>query len=203
MPSRYIHKVYAPDAYYHVYNRGVGKRTIFKDSTDYAVFLNLLKRHLSINPTKDKQGRVYPNYHAEIDLLAFCLMPNHFHLFVFQSDKNAMTKLLRSICVAYTMYFNRKYRRVGPLFQSRFKASIILDDVYLQHISRYIHLNPPNYINWEFSSLPYYLGKKHAEWINPQPILGLFENNNYLSFLEDYEKSKEILDEIKSQLASS
>jgi putative transposase len=201
MPSRHIVKMYANDAYYHIFNRGVNKRKIFLDEEDYTVFLHILKRHLSRGPIKDNVGREYANYHDEITLLAYCLMPNHFHLLVFQRESQAMTKLLRSTCIAYTLYFNKKYKRVGGLFQGHFKASMITSDTYLQHISRYIHLNPENYKQWKFSSLPYYEGRAQTDWIDPQLILDLFEAEDYATFLADYEGYRAILKEIKSELA--
>lgn len=201
MPSRYLEKEYVPDSYFHIFNRGVGRRTIYKDKKDYSVFLNLLKRYLGEEPIKDKQNREYPWYHNEMQLLAFCLMPNHFHLLIYQENEEAMTKLLRSLGTAYTMYFNKRYKRVGHLFQDRFKASRISNDAYLLHISRYIHLNPKDYLKWEFSSLPYYLDQKHSNWVRPQPILDLFEGESYINFVKDYESHKKIMDEIKSELA--
>lgn len=168
------------------------------------MFLSLFKRYLASNPSKDASGREYPWYRNEIELLTFCLMPNHYHLLVFQSEKDAFTKLLRSICTAYTMYFNKKYKRVGHLFQSRFKASMIQKDSYLLHISRYIHLNPDNYKSWRYSSLPYYLNEKHADWLNPKPVLELFDSKRqYLEFIEDYEDYREMLSQIKNELANT
>ena len=203
MPSKHIEKTYTPDTFYHVFNRGVGRRSIFKDDKDYAVFLNLLKRYLGDEPAIDKQSREYPWFRNEIQLLAFCLMPNHYHLLVYQTKESAMTSLMRSVCTSYTRYFNKKYKRVGHLFQDRFKASRISSDAYLLHISRYIHLNPKKYKNWQFSSLPYYLGQKQASWLDPQPILELFEGDSYIEFVEDYESQKDMLEEIKSELANS
>ena len=204
MPSKHIEKTYAQNAYYHAFNRGVNKRTIFIDQDDYAVFLNLLKRYLGKAKLKDKQGREYPNYHEDIQLLAFCLMPNHYHLFLFQRDNtDSITKLMRGVCTAYTGYFNKKHGRVGHLFQGHFKASMISNDAYLQHITRYIHLNPEQYKQWEFSSLPYYLGTKKADWVNPKPILELFGRESYEKFLEDYKDHREILKEIKADLADN
>lgn len=203
MPSRHSIKTYIPNTYYHIFNRGVGKRTIFKEQKDYIVFLNLLKRHLSLQPISDRQGREYPWYAKDIQLLAFCLMPNHFHLLVFQSDETAMTRLMRSICIAYTMYFNKKYKRVGHLFQDRFKAAIIDNDSYLQHISRYIHLNPESYQDYKWSSLPYYKAKMAAEWIKPDKILEIFDSREeYEIFLNDHKDHKQMLDEIKESLAN-
>lgn len=205
MPSKFREKVYLPDTYYHIYNRGVNKRSIFKTAEDYATFLNLLKRYLDDKPVLDNKGREYEWLHNKIELLAFCLMPNHFHLLIYQQDPDAMTRLIRGVGISYTGYFNKKYKRLGPLFQDRFKASIITRDDYLQHISRYIHLNPYNYQTWEFSSLPYYKGDKKTGWVQPERILELFDDNRseYIKFLADYEQHKKMLDEIKSDLADS
>lgn len=204
MPSRNVLKEYAPDSYYHIYNRGVNKRLIFSDNKDYTVFLSLLKRYLSKQPCLNKVGGEYPHYYEKIELLAFCLMPNHFHLLVYQhSEEQAIARFLQSVCTAYTMYFNKKNERVGPLFQGRFRASKISSDNYLQHISRYIHLNPVDYKKYEWSSLPYYLQNHKAEWLVPKRIREIFENDNYSAFLEDYEDYRRSLEEIKYELANS
>lgn len=71
MPSKNRNKIFVSDSYYHVYNRGVEKRIVFKDESDYAVFLNLLKRYLSNEETKDSKGRIYPNYYGRVELIAF------------------------------------------------------------------------------------------------------------------------------------
>jgi len=187
MPSRNILKDYSEDTFYHVYNRGVNKRQIFIDNQDYSVFLNLLKRYLSKEDEIDKKGRVYVSLYEELDLISFCLMPNHFHLFLFQNSKDAITKLLRSVCGSYTIYFNKKYERIGPLFQSRYKASTITNDAYFMHISRYIHINPKDYTSWEWSSLPYYLGSKQASWVKPGVVMDMFKDGeDYLEFLGQY-----------------
>lgn len=205
MPSRNIIKYYAPESYYHIYNRGVEKRNIFLDDQDYAVFLGYIKRHLNKDSTTNKvTGYIYPNYHDELMLLSFCLMPNHFHMLVYQySDVTVITKFLRSLCTAYTMYFNKKYKRVGHLFQERFKASAVSSDAYVQHISRYIHLNPKDYKNYQWSSLNYYLVRTHPDWVNPTPILNMFKDHDeYFTFVQDYEGQKEILEELKYELAN-
>jgi putative transposase len=203
MPSKYSVRDYAPDSYYHIFNRGVNKSLIFNDTQDYAVFLSFLKRHLDKMPEKDSKGREYLNFSEDIELLAFCLMPNHFHLLIYQVQPDSYTKLLRSICTAYTYYFNKKHKRVGHLFQDRFKASLISNDSYLQHISRYIHLNPENYKTHEWSSLLYYLGKKDSSWLNPQKIMGLFDfdTSQYEIFIDDYRNYEQSLDELSFILA--
>jgi putative transposase len=131
------------------------------------------------------------------------LMPNHFHLLIYQNEPTAMTRLLRGVCTSYSTYFNKKYRRIGPLFHERYKASRVDRDEYLQHISRYIHLNPESYKEWSFSSLPYYLGTKQAAWVRPERILELFRAGEYASFVSDYVSHKRALEEIKYELADS
>jgi putative transposase len=190
MPSRNTVKIYDTNAYYHVYNRGVEKRKIFLEDEDYAVFLNLFKRYLDKEPVRDNKGREYEHMRGDIELIAFCLMPNHFHLLLFQLENPfAMTKLLHAVCAAYTVYFNKKYDRVGGLFQGPYKASLILNESYLLHISRYIHLNPKDYMNWEWSSLPYWVGEKTAEWVIPGRLNDM-PKVEYLSFLQDYDDYK-------------
>lgn len=202
MPSRNIYKDYIAESYYHIYNRGIDKQDIFKDEDDYIVFLGLLKRYLSGEVSRKSSGVPLPSYRGQIELLAFCLMPNHFHLFIYQTSKDGMRLLLKSLGVAYAMYFNKKYQRLGPVFQQRYKASRITNDDYLLHISRYIHLNPKDYRSWQWSSYPYYEGKYKTDWVMPNRILELF-TGDYSVFLEDYKEQDEELDGIKSELANS
>lgn len=226
MPSKNRVKTYIENGYYHVYNRGVEKRNIFIDDQDYHVFLNFIKNYLLPPSTSEVvthplqeviglvpvRARPLRNFAEEITLLAYCLMPNHFHLLLHQVNKDSMRGFIQSLCTSYSMYFNKKYKRVGPLFQDVYKAALIMEEPYLLHLSRYIHLNPlesitgPSPVNIEkysYSSYPYYLGKKKAEWIDPQPILAFFKGRqrinlrdclSYQGFVEDYlEDSKEIL----------
>ena len=201
MPGRNIYKDYIPDSYYHIYNRGVGGQTVFKDNADYTVFLGLLKRYLDSQPSHSPEGEPYPSQFGKLELLAFCLMPSHFHLFVYQHSEDAMRLLMKSVGVAYGMYFNKKYDRLGPVFQQRYRASRISNEAYLLHISRYIHLNPQNYSTWEWSSLPYYTDKYRADWVQPEGILDLFEGDNYLKFVDEYKDRRDELEDIKHELA--
>jgi putative transposase len=202
MPGRNIIKEYASDQYYHVYSRGVAKQQIFLDEDDYAAFLHLLKRYLSPGKSVSKARVTYPSYYGRAELSAFCLMSNHVHLLIYQTDEKALPELMRSVMTSYSMYFNRKYKRVGPVFQSRYRASRITSDSYLDHISRYIHLNPREWLEYPYSSLKYYLGKAEAEWVAPKKILDLFPSTDqYLEFVKDYEGYKDMLDEIHWELA--
>lgn len=220
MPSRNTIKQYIENGHYHIYNRGVEKRNIFKDEQDYRVFLHLLKTLLSPlskefrHPLSEVTGfnpvRFRPllkTLHGEVELLAYCLMPNHFHLLLKQTTRSGMSDLMRRLSTAYSMYFNKKYRRVGHLFQGIYKAAYVDEDSYLLHLSRYIHLNPLELAltgfnlvkatEYPYSSYAYYLGKKNADWINPRPILAFFKTRqrmglkdffSYESFVEDFKE---------------
>jgi putative transposase len=204
MPSRNIVKVYAPHAFYHVYNRGVNRQVIFEDDEDFDYFTSLFKRHLQPTVEHDSKGREYPHYRPEIDLLAYCLMPNHFHLLVYQKESaDALVGLMRSIATAYTLYFNKRHNRRGPLFESHYLASMVQTDRYLQHISRYIHLNHSQYKQWSYSSYPIYEGQMVApSWLDTGIVLGLFDSKEqYTSFVHDYEDAQRSFSEIKKNLA--
>ena len=204
MPRRNVLKIDSDDSYYHIYTRGVNKQPVFAQAEDYKVFLNLLKRYLSISPTKDKNGAMYPHFYSKLELLCFCLMPNHIHLLVYQKDKGAMQSLMRGVMTSYSRYFNKSQARSGPLFESRYKASRVDKQTYLEHISRYIHLNPRSWRNYAYSSLPYFVKNWHAEWLMPGRVLNIFRSpEEYKNFLKDYESYKQTLDEIKAELADT
>ncbi len=136
MPSGNIVKSYDAGAYYHVYNRGVEKRAIFIDEEDYIVFERLLERYPGSTIQKDKFGREFADFSTTIELNAYCLMPNHFHMLLYTvGDGRAMADFMKRLCASYAVYFNKKYKRVGHLFQSNYKASHIMSDSYLQHIT--------------------------------------------------------------------
>lgn len=204
MPSRNVVKTYVTDSYYHVYNRGVAKQAIFRDETDKHYFIKLLARYLDPeNEDISQDGTRYRKFNDDVELFCYCLMKNHFHLLFFTvRDALLLPKLLQSVCTAYTMYFNKKYKRVGTLFQGVFKASRIDQDSYLQHISRYIHLNPRRHTTYRYSSYAYYTGTTPPRWLNPERILGLFEYDDYAEFVNDYEEHARMLDELKHELAN-
>lgn len=207
MASKNSIKQYNEDCYYHIYNRGVEKRLIFLDSQDYGVLLSYLKEYLSpkdeewlrtklTNPLisykeKDsilKQLRLN-NFFDEITLIAFCLMPNHFHLLIKQKSAQSIDKFMNSICIRYAMYFNRKYKRVGALFQDVYKAVLVKSDTQLLFLTSYIHRNPINNnqtptpellkkLLSQPSSFPEYLGKRETAWVHREEILSFFSQTN-------------------------
>lgn len=205
MPSRHIVKEFAPDTYYHLYNRGVNKRLIFKDEADYTVFLGMLKRYLSpelpiLIPRSRHRSK---NFSNRLELLAYCLMPNHFHLLVYQYDMKAISEFTQSLLTSYSVYFNKCHKRVGGLFQSRYHAARLTNDAYLTHISRYIHLNPRDYTRYPYSSYLYWVGQKRSDWLKPERLLEEFagDRQQYARFVADYVDYKKTLDVLKSQIA--
>lgn len=207
MPARNSIKQYLENGYYHLYNRGVEKRLIFMDQQDYAVFLSYLKEYLlpknekglrerlsdpnisSIEKNRIIKSLALNNFANEITLLAHCLMPNHFHFLVKQVSAKSIDAFMQSLNTRYTMYFNRKYNRVGSLYQAVYKACSVDTDEYLLQLSRYIHKQaldlhqPCSYLD--------YVGINNTEWIKAEEILSYFSSTNpllsYEAFMDETE----------------
>jgi putative transposase len=189
MPARAT--LFVPEGYYHIYNRGSEKRTIFLSDKDYQNFLKRLQENTI------KHG---------IDVLVYCLMPNHFHLLVRQKPQGSIQSFMHAIELGYAKFFNTKYERVGPLFQGRFKAKFIETDEYLLQLSAYIHRNPlgakysKNSLRL-LSSYPYSSYKryimKEPSYIKTDIILDYFSqtipNLSYKAFVEGFSPDIEAL----------
>ena len=202
MPSRNVLKIDIPNSYYHIYARGASRQKIFLEPADFYVFLDLFRRYLSAEEIRDSAGKKYTKLYDDISLHCYCLMDNHFHLLVYQTNQHAMQRLMRGVMTAYSRYFNKKYDRSGGLFESRYKASRISSDEYLMHITRYIHLNPKDWLAYPYSSIhSYFYGP--PDWLKPEPIVELFGSlPKYADFLNDYVDYKESLERIEDELAN-
>ncbi|MEA3355450.1 MAG: transposase [Patescibacteria group bacterium] len=212
MPSKNALKIYKEDSYYHIYNRGVAKANIFKDKKDYKVFLDYLKIYLSPVDLQGESLKVSPsrelkNYSDEIILVAYCLMPNHFHLLIHQKNKDSINYFMRSLATKYSRYFNTRYDRVGPLFQGVYKAVKVDNEDQLVYLTKYIHRNPINIlptrrvlVGYKYSSYGNYLGLFKQVWVKPNMILGLFSASNklfsYKSFVEELEEDYSSINKI-------
>ncbi|MDP2585836.1 MAG: transposase [Candidatus Levybacteria bacterium] len=215
MPSRNSTKTYIENGYYHIYNRGVEKRIIFLDQQDYSVLLSYLKEYLLPKQEKELYERLSDpqisskeknkvlkslhlnNFSQEITLLAYCLMPNHFHFFIKQKNLNAIDKFMNSLATRYTMYFNRKYKRVGSLYQDVYKAVLINNEGHFLHLSRYIHKQALRLGN-QPCSYPEYVGLRQTSWIKQDEILAYFSTANpslsYRNFVEQPEDTDRLKD---------
>ena len=141
------YKEFAPNEIYHIYNRGVGKMKIFLDDQDYGVFISRLKENLfpeKVDDTKlswlEKRRKLLPP--DSFSLVSYCLMPNHFHLVIKQLTDLPIGKIILKVCTSYSMYFNKKYNRVGTVFQDQFKAVLVENNGQLLWLSFYVHKNP-------------------------------------------------------------
>lgn len=204
MPAKNVVKYYLPNSIYHIYNRGVEKRKIFLEDQDYKVFLSYLKEYLLPIPQgetlryRDLRGM----YHDEIDLLAFCLMPNHFHMIIKQKNKDSIKKFTKSVFTRYSMYFNKKYDRVGKLFQGVYKATNVIDKEHLLYISKYLHLNPSEIVTdltHTYSSYSNYLGLLNTIWLNTKIILDEFDKSKYMKF-HNIKSYKQFVEEYKDDI---
>jgi len=140
---------FAPGEFYHIYNRGTEKRKIFFNARDYTRFLALLCLCNGEFPVDLKrQGSTLSEILAQdrgeslVDICAYCLMPNHFHLILKEIKEGGISKFMQKLITGYTMYFNKVYERSGVLFQGKFKSEHANDDNYLKYLVAYVHLNP-------------------------------------------------------------
>jgi len=143
---------------YHVFNRGVEKRDIFLDESDYSYFVHNLyilnDQNNRLNTSRDFISKTsgdstlmevgLPSIKREplVDIFIFTLMPNHFHLMLRQRVKGGVSKFMQKLGTSTTKRFNEKYDRVGPLFQGKFKAVLVKKDAHFMYLPYYIHLNP-------------------------------------------------------------
>ena len=144
-------QTFATGEFYHLYNRGTDKRIIFANKTDYDHFLNLM---YVCNTTRSIElrdmGKNFERGETIVNIGAYCLMPNHFHILVHEKIDGGISKYMLKLMTSYSMYFNKKYDRTGKLYEGVFKSSHASSDPYLKYLYSYIHLNPAKLIdkNW-------------------------------------------------------
>ncbi|TAL20050.1 hypothetical protein EPN90_01750 [Patescibacteria group bacterium] len=181
----------AAGEYYHVYNRGVLKQPIFFESRDYQRFIRNLYEFNDTHPIPDRRTHRPSRSGREpiVSILAWCLMPNHFHLLVSPVENDGLSLFMNKMADGYTKYLNKKYQRSGHLFEGRYQLKLVENDSYALQLSKYIHLNPKELIqsnnheatlsfidNYRWSSYPNWLGKKSfssiLDWNLLQNVFG-------------------------------
>lgn len=209
MPSRKT--PFVNGEYYHVFNRGVAKMPIFLNVGGYKRFLKTFL-YYQIEGPKPKFSRFDPKttqineIKQIVEIISYCLMPNHFHFLLRQIKENGITEFVSKLSNSYTKYFNTKNKRVGPLLQGEFKSVYIETNEQLLHLSRYIHLNP--LIGNLVKKLEDYTWSSYLEYAENQGnicskdiILEQFKNSKeYKQFVKDQEAYGRELDMIKHQL---
>lgn len=192
--SRNIHM--AVDEYYHLYNRGTDKRIIFLDEKDYLRFQTLLYvcnniETIHISNFQDVPIEKLFSFSREdtlVNIGAYCLMPNHFHLLVKEKIEGGISLFMQKLSTAYTMYFNKKYDRTGSLFQGKFKAKHLDSENYLKYQFSYIHLNPISIIEHDWKD------KKVINIKKAKDFLGTYKYSSYFEYLNKERFQKAILD---------
>ena len=182
---------FAVGEYYHLYNRGNSKQKIFLNKRDYYHFLKLLYICNSENNfvLRDIVGESfdYVRNNTLVDIGAYCLMPNHFHILVKEKEEGGITKFMQKFSTAYVMYINTKYKRTGSLFEGKFKSQYLNTDKYLKYIFSYIHLNPLKLIdkNW----------KMNVTKNNPrlEKYLLAYKYSSYNEYIGEYRVQSKIL----------
>jgi len=176
--------------YYHIYNRGSGKSQIFLDDQDRDRFIKnlyLCNTVSKINFRRDIVEKKIDAWDFEreeriVSIGAWCLMPNHFHLYIFfrkgiafvegdEEERNAISTFMNKLCTSYTMYFNKKYKRSGSLFEGKFKSVHVKDEIQAKYLFSYIHLNPIKLIQ--------------SDWKEK----GIIDQNTAINFLNSYKWS--------------
>ncbi len=173
---------------HHAYNRGVNRQDIFLTSADFVAFLLRLGILLGLPKPANCKLHLKAFDPRDFDILGYCLMPNHFHLQIRQNGATPIGELVHKLCTSYGMYFNRKYDRLGAVWQDTFKSKNVTDDPYLLTLSAYIHNNPKNPDSYTYSSYQDYLGLRSSQLCKPDFILSIFKDNrsSYKTFVEQW-----------------
>lgn len=178
---------------YHIYSRGVEKRKIFMNAKDYDRFIALLyimnqnDQFIIGNFLQNKSKKLKDVFKEKrektlVSILGYCLMPNHFHLILYEHTEGGISRFMGKLLTAYSMYFNTKYERSGPLFTRPFRSEHIKNESQFMYIFSYVHLNPISIIN----------GKWKEEGIkNKKEAKEFLEKYPYSSFLDFNKKNRQ------------
>lgn len=178
---------------YHVYNRSIAKRPIFIDQKNYQRAEELIDyyryeklplrfSHFKRLPAEQKEQFMSKNMHDRVpcvEILAYCLMPNHIHFLLKQFGDNGISEFMSNLQNSYAKYFNIKHNRTGSLFQAMFKVVRVENDDQLLHVSRYIHLNPVTAYIINIASLEQYPWSSFKNYCSGGEI-DAFVNTKYL-----------------------
>jgi len=203
---------------YHVFNRAITDLTVFQNRRDYirametisfyrfSKFSHRFSYYIRLSQTKKDEITNYQSPHQLVDILSYCLMPNHFHFLIRQNQEFGIQKFISQFSNSYTRYFNTKRHRVGPIFQGTFKSVEIESQEQLIHVSRYIHLNPyssglvkkySDLVNYQYSSYEEFIHPSNFHICNVDTILSLFsgpeEYARFVSDQSDYQRQLEIV----------
>ena len=174
--------------FYHIYNRGCNKEQIFREERNYVFLLTNLKE-------KAKKH--------QISVIAYCLMPNHYHFLLRQDAETSVGVLIQDVFNSYTKAFNEMFQRTGTLFEGPFKSIHVDKEEYLLHLCRYIHRNPldAKLVNdiesWQFSNYHEWVGKRNGNLFDQKFLGDHFQRpQQYAEFVLQYEAPKKLQKEM-------
>ncbi|MBP9669778.1 transposase [Candidatus Woesebacteria bacterium] len=214
MPLRKVPLV--TGSYYHLFNRGINRQPTFLIKSDYERFIQTTSFYRPTeSPIKYSQFLKNPhdvradllskidNSPHQITIVAYCLMPNHFHLLLRQNEDGGISKFLGDVQNSYVKYFNVKHKRTGSLFDRQFKAVLVETENQLLHLTRYIHLNPysshmvdsDHITTYPYSSLPEYISGKFI-LSDPNQVMEIYPKR-YESFVLNHADYQQRLESIK------
>jgi len=193
-------------------NRSVQKLPIFQGKRECNFFLEAMEYYLQVEPpvkfslykTNKDRFNIKKDDNFLVSVIAYCLMPNHFHLILKQLAEEGIKKYIQRLTNSFAHYYSKKYESSGHLFGGNFKAVHVGSDEQLWHLSRYLHLNPvsgylvENPKDYLFSSYGIYLGEKKSNFVDPSLVMENFSSpGKYKSFVEDRKDYQRVLEEIK------
>ncbi len=209
--------IFAHEEFYHLYNRGTDKRTIFKDTADYERFSELLflsnsSLAVDVRHIRKSYGSIYDFERGDplVHIGAYCLMPNHLHILLTPAVEQGVQKFMQKVSTGYSMYFNKRFERTGALFEGRFKARHTNSDEYLKYLFAYIHLNPVKLIQSDWKEKGVHEIEKVRKYLHGYTYSSLLDyfNSRKQSIILNQEKfpkyfmdKKEIDEELLSWLS--
>ena len=179
---------FVPNQYYHIYNRGARRISIFHEKENYLYLLRLLKKYLQ---------------QLDLSLIAYCLMPNHYHFLIHQNGDLPAGKLPQRLFNSYSKAYNKRYDHSGTLFAGPYRARHVHNDSYLRHLCRYIHANPvkdglvQTIEQWPYSNYHEWVGLRSGTLIDHAFIDTYFPDpKEYAEFVQDYLIERQLIDEL-------
>ncbi len=186
MPRRDI--IFARGQYYHIFNRGAGRQTLFKEESNFDYVLRKANQYCQ---------------EFKHSVIAFCLLPNHYHFLIRQDGKIPVSELPKRVFGGYSRAVFRKYGWSGTLFEGRYKAKLVDTDAYLFHLCRYIHANPVIHgiveqpEDWFYSNYQEWLGERVGKLTDKNFIIDNFpETSTNELFVQEYLKDRQSPNEL-------
>ena len=178
---------YQPGHYYHIYNRGAHRLSIFREPDNYLFVLGKMK---------------YFAQKLAITIIAYCLLPNHYHFLLRQDGNHPASLLPQRVYNSYVKAYNKRYQHSGTLFEGNFKPKPVCNNNYLLHLCRYIHANPVKHglvrrlEDWPYSNYQEWIGVRSGTLVDRDFVQDFFlESQQYVEFVEDYLRDRTILPE--------